>query len=232
MIKNILKKILYRERASIDTYVKYLRKKGMKIGENFYAAQRNVIIDETRPWLIEIGNNVVITDRCNILTHGYDLSVIMNKSGDLYGSAGKVKIGNNVFIGINSTILKGVEIGNNVIIGANTLVNKNIPNNVVIGGNPCKIIMSLDEYTKKREKEYIEEAKEMIVEYYKRYGKKPDKKIFHEFFFLTENRNKIEDIEFEFIKNENIRKKFLATKPIYVNFENFVDECLEAIIMR
>lgn len=69
--------------------------------------------------------------------------VLKGVYGEVLGSSGKVTIGKNVFIGMNSTILKGVSIGNNVIIGANSLVNKNIPDNVVVAGNPCRIIMSL-----------------------------------------------------------------------------------------
>lgn len=61
-----------------------------------------------------------------------------------------VSIGNNVFIGVNSTILKGVHIGNNVIIGANSLVNKDIPDNCVAAGNPCKVRMTLEEYYEKK----------------------------------------------------------------------------------
>ena len=64
----------------------------------------------------------------------------MGKSSDRRGG---VKIGNNVFIGMKSTILKGVRIGNNVIIGANSLVNKDVPDNCVVAGNPAKIVKML-----------------------------------------------------------------------------------------
>lgn len=45
-----------------------------------------------------------------------------------------------------------MKIGNNVIIGANSLVNKNIPDNRVAARNPCRVIISLDEYHEKRKK--------------------------------------------------------------------------------
>jgi len=54
-----------------------------------------------------------------------------------------IHIGNNVWIGMNCVILKGVTIGDNSVIGANSVVTKNIPSNVVAAGNPCKIIKSL-----------------------------------------------------------------------------------------
>ncbi|MBI6066215.1 acyltransferase [Clostridium perfringens] len=198
----------------------------MKIGENFYAPNtESLTIDETRPWLIEIGDNVVLTKGVSILTHGYDLSVIMNKTGNLYGSSGKVKIGNNVFVGVNSTILKGVSIGNNVIIGANSLINKNIPDNCVVVGNPAKIIMSLEEYEKKRAKKYLDEAKELAIEYYKRYKIKPTINEFHEFFFLMSNRDEIDKLKFGFLKNEKVKKRFLETQPLYNGLDDFLNCC-------
>lgn len=151
MIKEIVKKILYREKADSNSYEKHLRKLGVRIGDRtvIYVPTKTCI-DITRPWLIEIGNDVKITEGVTILTHGYDWSVLQNVYGEILGSAGKVKIGNNVFIGMKTTILKNVEIGNDVIIEANSLVNKNIPSNVVVAGNPARIIMSIDEYYQKR----------------------------------------------------------------------------------
>ena len=58
-----------------------------------------------------------------------------------------ITIGNNVWIGANSTVLPKVSIGDNVIIGANSLVNKDIPSNSVAVGNPCKIIKQKEPYT-------------------------------------------------------------------------------------
>tara|TARA_X000000950_G_scaffold255029_1_gene319285 strand:+ start:60 stop:671 length:612 start_codon:yes stop_codon:yes gene_type:complete len=65
-----------------------------------------------------------------------------------------IEIGNNVWIGANSTVLPEVVIGNNVIIGANSLVNKNIPSNAIAVGNPCKVI--------KQKKLYSEDLSEIV----------------------------------------------------------------------
>ena len=54
-----------------------------------------------------------------------------------------IKVGNNVWIGGNVVVLPGVTIGDNVVIGAGSVVNKNIPSNVVAVGNPCKVIKQL-----------------------------------------------------------------------------------------
>ena len=68
---------------------------------------------------------------------------------------GPIRIGSNCFIGARTTILPNVTIGNNTIIGANSLVNKDIPDNVVAAGNPCKVICTLDEYRKKHSDDFL-----------------------------------------------------------------------------
>lgn len=228
MIKKLIKKIIFGYKANQDTFIRYLREKGVRIGENLYIVNpRNVYIDMTRPWMIEIGNDVVLTEGVTILTHGYDLSVLMNCYGDVFGSCGKVKIGNNVFIGVKSTILKGVEIGNNVIIGANSLVNKNVPDNVVVAGNPARIIMTLDEYYKKREKEYLSEAKEMIREYINVYSSRPTHKELREHFSVYLSREDEEYIDYVFSQNKIVIDKFRKTKPIYKGINEFIDNSLK-----
>ena len=159
-------------------------------GPPVFFAPQNVCIDVTRPWLISIGNNVQITSGVTILTHGYDWAVVKGVYGEILGSSGEVRIGNNVFIGMNSTILKGAKIGNNVIIGANSLVNKDIPDNVVVAGNPAVVVSSLEEYYNKRKKKQIDEAKELVRVYRQRYNREVDEKALHEFFFLFEDGKK------------------------------------------
>lgn len=184
-IKNVFRRLVYGNKSDSKTYIEYLRSLGMKIGEEttIYVPTKTQI-DLTRPWLITIGSNVKITEGVTILTHGFDWSVLKGVYGDILGSGGAVAIGNNVFIGMKSTILKGVHIGNNVIIGANSLVNKDIPDNCVAVGNPCKVIMGLEEYHEKRKAAQVAEAKELVQLYRERYGKEPDEKALHEFFWL------------------------------------------------
>ena len=55
-------------------------------------------------------------------------------------SKGEIIIGNNVWIGMNCVIMRGVTIGENAVIGANSVVTKNIPANVIAAGSPCKVI--------------------------------------------------------------------------------------------
>lgn len=183
MLRKIIKKILRQHKASSKDFVKYLRKKGVVVGEGVSIFDpQSVFIDSTRPCLLEIGNDVQITRGVTILTHGYDWSVLKGKYGEICGSAGKVKIGNNVFIGMQATILKGVTIGNNVIIGANSLVNKNVPDNTVVAGNPAKVIMTIDEYYEKRKKKQFLKQKNWLVSIIKNIIKFPQKKFLENFF--------------------------------------------------
>ena len=73
---------------STSAYLAHLRKTGMRIGEGteVFARTTDILIDTTRPWLIEIGRNVQLTAGVKILTHGYDWAVLKAKYGDIYGS--------------------------------------------------------------------------------------------------------------------------------------------------
>lgn len=228
--KKYIKKIIYKQKADSVSYISHLRKIGCKVGERVTIyAPRKTLIDETKPWLIDIGNDVKITEGVTILTHGYDWAVLKRVYGDVIGSAGNVKIGNNVFIGVNTTILKGTTIGNNVIIGANSLVNRNIPDNVVAAGNPAKVIMSLDEYYEKRKKEQLNEAIELVKKYRERYGKDPNEKILREHFWIFTNSNVglpecWNEVNGLCGNREETEKRLKQNKPLYRDMEQFLKD--------
>lgn len=193
-LKELVRKLAYGPKATSDSYIVWLRSKGMVIGDNcaIYAPTKTCI-DVQNPWMIEMGDNVQITEGVTILTHGYDWSVFKGEYGDVLGSAGHVKIGSNVFIGMKATILKGTTIGDNVIIGANSLINKDVPSDCVVVGNPQRIICSIDEYLDKRRNAQLAEALE-LYRYWRRNspegkrGEVPSKELFREFFWLFEKR--------------------------------------------
>ena len=138
---NLLKEIVYRIRGEYTT--EKLIKMGMKVGNNFKRLN-GVILDPSHCWLIEIGNNVTMAPRVHILCHDASTKVHLN-----YTKIGKVKIGDNVFIGAESVIMPNVIIGDNVIIGANSTVTRDIPTNVVVTGTPARVICTLEEYLSK-----------------------------------------------------------------------------------
>lgn len=89
MINRIIRKLIYGHKSDSKTYIEYLRGLGMKIGdESTIYVPTKTQIDTTRPWLIDIGKNVKITEGVTILTHGFDWSVLKGVYGDILGSSG------------------------------------------------------------------------------------------------------------------------------------------------
>ncbi len=123
-------------KVSHEKRIEYLRKMGVKIGENCHILTTSF---STEPYLIEIGNTVRIASGTVFLTHDGGVNCFRDEiDGGIFG---KIKIGNNVFIGTNSIILLNTTIGNNCIIGAGSVVRGHFPDDSVIVGNPAKIIM-------------------------------------------------------------------------------------------
>jgi len=88
---------------------------------------------------IEIGNDVLCG--ANTLITDFDWhGILPHERKTSPGDSRPIIIGNNVFIGYGTVVLKGVSIGDNSVIGANSVVTKSIPANVIAGGNPCKVI--------------------------------------------------------------------------------------------
>ena len=181
--------------------------------------------------MISIGNHVRITEGVKILTHDYAWSVIKTVGGQILGASGGVSIGDNVFIGMDSIIIKGVSIGDNVIIGSGSIVTKNCEANSVYAGNPAKRIMSLEQFVKKREENQLEEARRLAVKYYERFGKKPSKEIFHEYFMLFCNEqeaanNKIFSDKINLCRNRKQSLNYISSHPPkFRNFEEFIRYC-------
>jgi len=220
---NLLQPISERiAKLSSNLYVGFLRRKGVHIGEGtvFFSGGRNV--DYTRPCLVEIGNNCVFTRGVQLLTHGYDWSVLREKYGELLCSSGKVVIGDNVFLGINSVILKGVQIGSNTIVGAGSVVTHNLPANCVAAGNPCEVIMSIDEYFNKRKNAYVDEAKIYALELYRKTGKVPKIEDFWEEFPLFLRRDGYWGGLPVKLQLGSAFESFMRSKPVYNSFEDFL----------
>lgn len=147
--------------SSSRRYIKYLKSGGVKVGNGtFVLDPKKIQIDISRPELLEIGENVFLHRGTIILTHDWASWCFVNSHNDFLPSHGKVKIGNNVWLGENVTILKGVTIGDNVIIGLGSVVTRDIPSNSVAVGIPAKVVGSYEEYYKKRRENYVNECVE------------------------------------------------------------------------
>ena len=234
MIKKFLKGLFLGEKASSEKYVDFLKKKGIHVGKDvrFYSPS-NTYIDVQNPYLLSIGDHVRITHGVIILTHDYSWSVIKTIDGSVLGAQSAVKIGNNVFIGMNAIITRGVTIGDNVIIGAGSVVTKDCESNSVYAGNPARRIMSVEEYANKRRALQFEEAKKVALAYRERFSEMPTKEIFREYFMLfstSEDVKKCPEFEAQLKNCENYDESIAYidnNPPMFENYEEFLKACYE-----
>lgn len=139
MLQKILLKI--KLKLHLTTEIKELRKRGVIVGDN--TKIYDSFIDNGHGYLIEIGNNCILT-HCTVLSHDASTQIKFKKS-----KIGIVKIGDNTFVGWGAIILPNVKIGDNCIIGAGCVVSKDIPDNSIVVGNPCKVVSNIDSFNKK-----------------------------------------------------------------------------------
>ncbi|CDF78006.1 maltose O-acetyltransferase [Formosa agariphila KMM 3901] len=111
----------------------------IKAGKNLFINFNCCILDVA---LVTIGHNVMLAPNVQIYTATHPLQAELRNSGQELGQS--ITIGNNVWIGGNSTICPGVTLGDNVVVGAGSVVTKSFPKNVVVAGNPAKVIKTID----------------------------------------------------------------------------------------
>lgn len=212
----------------------YLRSKGVRIGKDCTIGPVDTIsIDISRPYLLEIGDQVRLNRGLTIMTHDFATIVFKNKYGEFIPSSGKVKIGNNVYFGHNCTVLKGVEIGDNCIIGYGSTVMKSIPANSVAVGTPAKVICTLDEYFEKRKKKALEESFCLVNEIEKVCKREVKIEDLREEFVYFVSGNEIDNypqlpiyFQLQYVGNclERWRKKH---KALFSSFEDFIQAAHE-----
>lgn len=137
-MKTIVRKLVFYVGQVIRfIYYTYLRMNGIQIGKNTFISLGAKL--DTQFGKIIIGDDVHITSGCVLLAH--DGAIKQMKPG--VNPRGKIVIGNNVFIGVNTVVLMNVTIGDNSVIGAASVVNKDVPANVLAIGNPVKVIKDI-----------------------------------------------------------------------------------------
>ena len=230
IIKSILRSVISKySKPDPQKILNDLSRGGAKIGKKVAIFNTDgVFIDNTRPWLLSIGDYTKITKGVVILTHDYSLSTIRRTFGEYIGEGAKTVIGNNVFIGMNSIVLMGSSIGNNVIVGAGSVVHGSFPDNVVIAGNPAKIICTLEEHYLKRKSKTVNEAIECAKTFYERFGTMPKPKDLKAFFPLFAKREKgyLESVGINLNpvgdEKEELMECFFNSKPYWNDFEELL----------
>lgn len=108
--------------------------KNTRIGKGCMIQQGCVFFDRGG---ITIGDNVQIAPKVNLVTLNHDLSAGGNRKATY---CKPIVIEDNVWIGIDATILPGVTLGRNCVVAAGSVVTKDVPANVIVAGNPAKIV--------------------------------------------------------------------------------------------
>lgn len=117
--------------------------KNITIGDNVYINFGCIILDCSE---VTIGSHTLLGPNIGLYAANHSTDATERINGGCYGKP--IHIGNNVWLGGDVKVLQGVTIGDNTIIGAGSIVTKDIPDNVIAVGNPCKVIRKITEEDK------------------------------------------------------------------------------------
>ena len=130
----------------------------IEVGKEFFANYNFIVLDVGK---VKIGDNFMCGPNVQISTAGHPLHPESRASGYEYGI--DITIGDNVCIGGNVLVCPGVTIGSNVVIGGGSVVTKDIPDNMLAYGNPCRVIREITE----ADRDYYFRDRKFDVEDYK-----------------------------------------------------------------
>ncbi len=144
--RNLIQKIIGKTKENFTITAPFWCDYGYNIefGENFYSNHNLVILDGAK---VKFGDNVFIAPNCGFYTAGHPLDSERRNLGLEY--AYPITVGNNVWFGAGVHVMPGVTIGDNSVIAAGSVVTKDIPDNVLAGGVPCKVIREITDEDKK-----------------------------------------------------------------------------------
>ncbi len=233
VFKELILKILYPNKYNSNAMIKYIRKGKGSVGHGtIFFDPYNTRIDPNRRSYIKIGDYCKITSGVKFLCHDYSWTVLRRYGGMILPDPGGViAMGNNVFVGWDSTIMGPCNIGDNVIIGANSFVKGKIPSNQVWAGNPAKYICDIGEYLVKKQnfakRNAIERARHVIAI---NGSVSPQDMGWFQCFFMdrnVENEKKLRRLPSKGDEIDEMINSFYESTPIWRGFDEFLNEVME-----
>jgi UDP-3-O-[3-hydroxymyristoyl] glucosamine N-acyltransferase len=138
------------------TRVRLLRLGARFLGWKWYAARAGVVVGRdcrfseahfgSEPFLIRIGDRVTVTSGVRFVTHDGSAGLVRDSNGRR-NRYGRITIGSDVFLGVNTVLLPGVSIGDRCVIGAGSVVTKSIPPGSVAAGVPARVVGTFEEFS-------------------------------------------------------------------------------------
>lgn len=142
--------------------IAWWRLEGARIGDGCRILTQ---VECSEPYLLEIGDHVSIGTNAQLITHDGAVWILRRITGrDSLDLFGKIRIGNNVFIGNNAIILPGVDIGDDAIIAAGAVVSKPVASGTIVAGVPAKPVGTVADYLRRRLPECVETRGLPVVE--------------------------------------------------------------------
>ena len=133
--------------------------KFVHFGKNIYANYNLTLVDDTH---IFVGDYTMFGPNVTVATAGHPIAPELRGKGLQYNMP--VRIGRNCWLGAGVIVLPGVTIGDNVVVGAGSVVTKDLPDNVVAVGNPCRVLREVGE----KDREFYFKDRRIPVEFFEK----------------------------------------------------------------